>query len=180
MTRYLSVAETAKLVRNALKVKFPGTKFSVRSKSYSGGASINVEWTDGPTSEAVRAVTGPFEGAGFDGMIDLKYHKTAYLLPNGTAVYGKSTGTVGSAGVVDAYDNPLPKGAEPVSFGADYIFTSRHYSDKFLANATAAWNALTGEERMNLINSGKLRRTFADDYNNDTAMGRRLAEIVSV
>ena len=44
--RYISLADTAKLVRAALAANFPGTKFYVRSDSYSGGASIDV-WYDG-------------------------------------------------------------------------------------------------------------------------------------
>lgn len=43
---YLTVAEVAKLVRRSLNEAFPGVKFSVRSKSYSGGASIRVKWTE--------------------------------------------------------------------------------------------------------------------------------------
>ena len=38
---YLTCAETAKLVRSALKAAFPGVKFSVCSSTYSGGASID-------------------------------------------------------------------------------------------------------------------------------------------
>lgn len=37
--KYLSCAETAKLLRQALKESFPGVKFSVRSSVYSGGAN---------------------------------------------------------------------------------------------------------------------------------------------
>ena len=51
---YLSCAETAKLVRAALKKAFPGVKFSVKSSVYSMGASIRVGWTDGPVTKAVR------------------------------------------------------------------------------------------------------------------------------
>lgn len=98
-TRYLSVAETAKLVRAALADKFPGVKFSVRSKSYSGGASIDISWIDGPTAEEVKNVSSKFEGATFDGMIDLKeYHRSIW---NG----------------------------EEVHFGADYIFENRSLSN---------------------------------------------------
>ncbi len=43
---YFSAADTAKLVRAALKRSFPGTRFSVRSKTYSAGASIDVSWMD--------------------------------------------------------------------------------------------------------------------------------------
>ena len=40
--RYLTCAETAKLARAALKQAFPGVRFSVRSDTYAGGASIHV------------------------------------------------------------------------------------------------------------------------------------------
>ncbi len=72
MTEYLSRAETAKLVRKILKTAFPGTKFSVRSDTYSGGASVDIRWTDGPNREAVESVVKHYEGATFDGMQDLK------------------------------------------------------------------------------------------------------------
>ena len=75
-TRYISCVDTAKLLRKALKAEFPATRFSVRSSSYSGGASIRVEWTDGPTTKRVDRVAKQFAGASFDGMIDLmSYHK---------------------------------------------------------------------------------------------------------
>lgn len=76
-TKYLSCAETAKLLRLALKESFPGVKFSVRSSVYSGGASIHVKWMDGPTSAAVDPILSAFKGAYFDGMIDYqgsRYH----------------------------------------------------------------------------------------------------------
>lgn len=75
--KYLTCAETAKLVRQALKEAFPGVKFSVRSSTYSMGASMRVEWLDGPNEAQVEAVTGTFQGAYFDGGIDYKgsiYH----------------------------------------------------------------------------------------------------------
>ena len=97
--RYLSCAETAKALRVALGDGFPGVKFSVRSSTYSGGASISVGWTDGPRSAAVQRLTEKFEGATFDGMNDLKSHHESTL--NG----------------------------EPVQFGADFIFCSRAISD---------------------------------------------------
>jgi len=50
-TTYVSVTDTAKEIRKTLKLHFAGVKFSVRSKSYSGGASVNVSWTDGPTEQ---------------------------------------------------------------------------------------------------------------------------------
>jgi hypothetical protein len=123
---YFSCAETAKLVRKALKDKFPGQKFSVRSDTYSGGASIRVRWTGGPTVENVKAVTEPFEGGGFDASIDLKYHVYSWLLPDGTVQFARSSGTEGSRGTVPAYDHVKPHpDAQLVSFAADYIFVDR-------------------------------------------------------
>jgi hypothetical protein len=128
-TRYLSCAETAKLIRAALKREFPGVKFSVKSKTYSGGASITVGWTDGPTTKAVDSVVQIYSGAGFDGMIDLKYYKSAWLMPDGTATFAKTSGTTGSMGSVDSGQEMQPSfKAEEVHFGADYVFTNRQYS----------------------------------------------------
>jgi hypothetical protein len=102
----LTVAETAKLMRKSLKEAFPGTKFSVRSSSYAGGASIDVYWTDGPTDAAVARLAKGFEGASFDGMIDLKsYHDTLVADADG--------------------------GVELVSHGADYVFTHRQLGEVY-------------------------------------------------
>ena len=54
-------AKRAAQVRASLKAEFPGVKFSVRSDSYSGGDSIRIEWTDGPTEEDVKAIAQKFE-----------------------------------------------------------------------------------------------------------------------
>jgi Large polyvalent protein associated domain 29 len=106
--RSIGVAETAKYIRVALKERFPGIKFSVRSKSYSGGASIRVEWFDGPTTDQVEDVTKRYEGASFDSMIDLKSYK----------------------------DSELPDG-ERVHFGVDYVFSDRNLSAEFLTKVTS-------------------------------------------
>jgi hypothetical protein len=71
----LSVAETAKLVRAALKRTYPGNKFSVRSNRYSGGGSIRIEWTNGPAESDVERLTKMFEGSDFDAGQDLKTYK---------------------------------------------------------------------------------------------------------
>ena len=97
--KYISCTDTAKLVRKALKKNFPNVKFSVRSSSYSGGASIDVSWTDGPVSQRVDKVIKPFAGSTFDGMIDLKSY------------------------VDSEYEG------KPVHFAADYVFSQRDISD---------------------------------------------------
>lgn len=108
MAKYISCADTAKLIRQALKEAFPGVKFGVTSKTYSGGASINVRWTDGPNKAQVEAVAGVFSGAYFDGSIDLK--GSTYAMVDGVQV----------------------------RFGADFIFCNREASNTLVAKAIAA------------------------------------------
>jgi hypothetical protein len=111
-TEYLTCADTAKLLRKALKAAHPGVKFSVRSSSYAGGASIDVYWTDGPTARTVDETTQLYTGATFDGMIDLKsYHSTLLAGKDGTV--------------------------RDVQFGADFIFTHRDLSDGYVARVAA-------------------------------------------
>jgi len=74
-TTSLTCAQTAKLLRQALKEAFPTTKFSVRSASYVGGASIDVHLTDGPSSKGVQVLCNRFESTDFDGVQDLKTPK---------------------------------------------------------------------------------------------------------
>ena len=118
--RYLSCAETAKLVRAALRQAFPGVRFSVRSDTYAGGASIDVGWTDGPTPAAVERVARRFEGASFDGQVDLtSYHDSLLAGPDGTV--------------------------EQVHYGADFIFCQRELSEGYTARLAQRLTQLTGE-----------------------------------
>ena len=129
MSEYLSCAATAKLVRAALKKAFAGVKFSVRSDVYSGGASIRVKWTDGPSTKAVKAVAGVYAGGGFDGMIDMAFSVDSWLLPDGSAAFASSPGTTGSMGVYSPYEHEAPApGAKKVRFGADFVFCDKEYS----------------------------------------------------
>ena len=130
---FLSAAETAKLVRTALKHAFPGTKFSVRSETYSGGASINVKWTDGPTRADVDVVVRGYAGSGFDGMQDLKYSYSHWLLPDGTTVVAHSHHNLDGG---PRAEKPHPD-AVRVHFGADFIFTTRELSETLMVKAAA-------------------------------------------
>ncbi len=120
-TEYLSVAETAKLVRAALKRDFPGVKFSVRSDSYAGGASIRVRYEDGPTVQQVQGTTSLFTGSSFDAMIDLKsYHDTLLADEDGNV--------------------------RTVHFGADYVFVDRDYSAATMEAVTAELGEALGRD----------------------------------
>ena len=133
---YLSCAETAKLVRAALKRGFPGIKFSVRSDVYAGGASIDVKWTDGPCGKAVEAIAGQFSGGHFDGMIDMATNHTSWLNPDGTACIATDEGTGGSRGSRPPTRNWMPDpDAKLVHFGANYVFCTRKLSPGLLNRA---------------------------------------------
>jgi len=127
-TRYLTVTETAKLVRQVIAEKFPGTKFSVRSQSYSGGASINVSWTDGPRTKEVDQIIKGFEGRSFDGMNDLASTQDSWLLPDGSADLAYRPDSYGGSIPEFVSDAPHPA-AEMVHFGANYVFSNRHISN---------------------------------------------------
>ena len=128
---YLSCAETAKLVRTALKKNFPGVKFSVRSDVYSMGASIDISWVLGPTTREVDKVGHQYESASFDGMIDMQVQWQHWLLPDGSAVIRKGPGSTGSMGYISPVEEtPMPEGARPVSFGAHYVQSQRSYAEK--------------------------------------------------
>jgi len=57
-------------IRRELKKAFPTVCFSVKSESYSGGNSIDISWTDGPTAAQVEKITDRYEKGSFDGMED--------------------------------------------------------------------------------------------------------------
>jgi hypothetical protein len=72
MTKTMSnQAQAAKAIRNELKAAFPGVTFKVTSDSFSMGDSVDIRWTNGPTSEAVNAITRKYQYGHFDGMVDL-------------------------------------------------------------------------------------------------------------
>jgi len=158
MSNYYSVTETAKLIRKALKLAWPHTKFSVRSSKYAGGASINVSWTDGPKQSDVDAYLKGYDGKGFDGMIDMSYYKESWLLPDGRAVIWKSEGTTDSAGTRSPYQTikPHPE-AIKASFGSNYVFTRREISEQYANRAETLWNKTPVERQCELINSFRCR-----------------------
>jgi hypothetical protein len=105
LDRY-STAETAKEIRKTLKTNYPGQKFAVKSKTYSGGCSIDVKWVDGPTINEVGGLLNIFKSAYFDSSIDLKTDRGA------VEYEGKQ-----------------------VRFSCDYLFTQREYSAATYGNA---------------------------------------------
>ena len=75
----------AKNVRKLLKKAFPKVKFSVRKPHW---GTLNISWTDGPTSEEVEAIANRFEGGHFNSMEDIyEYQRSAFTDLFGSAKY---------------------------------------------------------------------------------------------
>lgn len=102
--RYISVTDTAKLIRADLKKAHPAVKFSVKSSKYAGGASVDIFWTDGPVASVVDALLKGYVGTKFDGSDD----STTYL----EGEFKRPDGTI-----------------EQVQYGSNYVSTHRNISD---------------------------------------------------
>lgn len=149
-SRCVDTPEQAQLIRAALKKHFPGVAFSVRSSRYSGGSSISVRWTDGPTQRAVEAIADTYEGPRFDGMTDLAYSSEHYLMPDGSAIFARDVG---------GYDHrerqgPAPEGAELVHFPG-WVHCSRSLSLGFMLDLLTELAEFLGEPIAELMRDGK-------------------------
>ena len=131
MTKYIAVTETAKLIRAALKEAFPEVKFSVKTRKYSGGSSIDVSWQEGPTSEQVKAIAGAFEGGYFDGMTD--YRGSHNHMMNG----------------------------EDVSFGGSFVFCARNVPNDKIEKATAIFEKVGKDNWIDFMERMGLDRQYA-------------------
>ncbi len=80
--KYDSLTKGGKNLRRELKDAFPETKFSVRSRSYSGGDSIDINWTDGPTTEVVEKISGKYQQGNFNGMEDIYEYSNSNVWPD--------------------------------------------------------------------------------------------------
>jgi hypothetical protein len=126
---YIGVADTAKLIRAALKKAFPGQKFSVRAKSYSMGCSIQVGYNADVATNDVQRVVSVFSSTGFDGMIDASYARYAWLAPDGTASLAYSQSRVGNDGnAVREFGEPHTANCRYVRFGADYVMVQKDFN----------------------------------------------------
>lgn len=68
-------AMVASLIRKELKEKFPNIKFNVRSENYTGGNSVNIEYTDEIPEAEIEKVVEKYKDGYFDGMTDMYEYK---------------------------------------------------------------------------------------------------------
>ena len=131
--RWYKAAEVAKMIRAQLKRDMPDTRFRVITEH---GSSVRVEWTDGPTPDAVDALVGPYAGKRFDGMWDLEYHARPWYCPEHGArvaeTFGHSFAAEARAGHGNGpVDSRCCSEATLMRSGAGYVFTTRTLSDEF-------------------------------------------------
>ena len=69
--KYPNQALASKNIKIELQRAFPGQKFSVTSDSFSMGDSVNIHWTEGPTTKEVEEFTDKYQHSDFDGMQDM-------------------------------------------------------------------------------------------------------------
>jgi uncharacterized small protein (DUF1192 family) len=75
-------------LRRQLKKAYPGVKFSVKT-SYD---SVGITWTDGPTKDKVREISGMYQSGSFDGMNDIyEYSRSPWTTVFGGSKYVSST-----------------------------------------------------------------------------------------
>ncbi len=111
-TKYIPLKETNALIRGDLKAAFPSAKFSVRGNSYAGGASTDISYVDGPPLSEAEPVAKAYASATFDGMTDMKN----YVQKSGFDADG------------------IP---QSISYGPDYVFVRREFSDETKQDAVA-------------------------------------------
>ncbi len=130
--------EVAKIPRRVLKRHFAGQKFYVGTERYSGGSSIDVARTDGPTVAQFEPFFEPYRGADFDGMRDLRTYRDAV--------------------VVDDDDR-----FERVRYGADFIVGKREAYGEARAEVLAWLSEELGEpiEELKLYRASYLRERDA-------------------
>lgn len=69
--KYPSAALGSRNLKKELAHAFPGVKFSVTSDTFSGGDSISVHWTLGPTTNEVESISDKYQEGSFNGMEDI-------------------------------------------------------------------------------------------------------------
>lgn len=108
----------AKNLRKELTRAFSGVTFSVTSDSYSGGNSIDVKWTDGPTTEAVERIAKRYERGSFDGMTDCYNYDHSNVWPDvfGGAKYVMCSRSVSVAHTIKAAEVQLGVTLTPEQF----------------------------------------------------------------
>ena len=131
--REIDVVDVAKLVRRALKLAYPDTKFRVWSgrdgtvRRGGWGASILVNWVGGPPVAEVRGLVKQYEGSRFDGIGGPLIPVSHWLRPDGTTFIHQAPYVAPNQPEVDNRHliSLMPEDAEVIQFKTDIILTYR-------------------------------------------------------
>lgn len=106
----------AKNIRGQLRAAFPGVKFSVRKRHY---GAVSVSWTDGPTADAVKAITNNYLAGSFNGQEDIHEGRNSpwttvfggsdYITTGrdpSPALIARAIGALADAGKLDGIEQP--------------------------------------------------------------------------
>lgn len=152
----LTCPQTAALIRAALTAAYPGTRFKVRSNRYTGGGSIRVTWTDGPSVAAVEPLLDRYRRSDFNLGND---DRTTYREP-GLLAYPDQT-------------------VAEVQYGADFVTPHRMLSDDYHAQLCAVAAGLLGEDADPDLYYGALNTPFGPfEGGNGRSLLRFLADAV--
>lgn len=69
--RLTPAARASKMIKENLKNKFPGVKFSVKSSNFSMGDSVSVSWVNGPTEKEIKDIINIYQYGSFNSYEDM-------------------------------------------------------------------------------------------------------------
>jgi len=108
-------------IRRELRLEFPGHKFKVTSDSFSMGCSVDIGWSDGPTSEEVEKITGKYQTGYFNSMEDLQeHHGSPFSDVFGSAKYVSPSRSGTLEGYREAWTKAGNPDAEKITQGGTY------------------------------------------------------------
>lgn len=153
----------AKNVRIELKRAFPGVKFSVKTRRFSGGDAMDVRWTDGPVTKQVDAIVGKYAAGSFNGMDDsYTYVRDTWTDAFGDAKYVHTTRDNSDRAIESAMRTILAKHGEQLGELAK-VLTLKSYKDGTLWR-TVAPNWLGYRENLwDVVSIVVQERTWAID-----------------
>lgn len=153
-----SLRAAAKNIRIELGRAFPGVKFSVKSRRFSGGDAIDVGWIDGPVSAQVDAIIDRYSGGSFDGMQDIyTYSRDAWTDAFGDAKYVHSRRDYSDKAVASAIRSVVAKYGEAAA-----VATIEAYSKNQLWNIYPGGGDWSNENSLqSMISAVLYSRTWA-------------------
>lgn len=129
----------AENIRRELKAAWPGVTFSVTSKTFSMGNSVDVRWTDGPTSKQVKEIADKYQNGDFDGMVDLYELRQGFDYTYGASKYVMEQRRETPDGIRRAWNMTYPDLFDASWITDDMVNTGRLRDHEHGDRAWKAW-----------------------------------------